>query len=394
MLRTLSLLVVLIAFVTHGLTSVAHAPEAPPASHSGRSLGYDEPKIKPKVVIISLFASEGSVWYNIPEFNLLAHNVTVPGLSPLFPNVHCTKNGAICQLTTGAAEINAALSMSALLYSPSFDLTSTYFLIAGIGGISPKLGTIGSVTFARFAVQVALQYEIDAREKPADFPTGYIPQGSSAPGQYPGTLYGTEVFEVNDALRKIAVTLAKTASLNDTAAAQADRARYNTSAIFASGAAPPSVVACDTATSDTFWSGSLLAEAFENTTALFTNGTGVYCTTQQEDNAVLAALLRGALWGAVQFSRVIVMRTGSDFDRQSEGQTATENLFAAGAGFRPALNNVYIAGVKVVEGIVEGWEKTFKQGVQPTNYVGDVLGSLSGRPDLRRDIAHDRQIVI
>lgn len=54
-------------------------------------------------------------------------------------------------------------------------------------------------------MQVALQYEIDAREKPDNFSTGYIPQGSFAPDQYPLSIYGTEVFEVNDALRQIAI---------------------------------------------------------------------------------------------------------------------------------------------------------------------------------------------
>ncbi|GLB43406.1 putative purine nucleoside [Lyophyllum shimeji] len=376
MWKTSPLLLVLTIFATyvlsHPWTGVANE-----ASYQSRSVSV----IKPKVFIISLFGAEGAVWYHIPEFNLLARNITVPGLSRSFPDVHCTADGSVCQVVTGSAEINAALSMASLLHSPSFNLTNTYFLIAGIAGISPKLGTLGSVTFARYAVQVGLQYEIDAREIPANFPTGYIPQGSSAPWEYPRSIYGTEVYEVNDALRKIAVTFAKNATLNDTAAAQAYRAYYATSSVYAMGAAPPSVVECDTATSDNFWSGALLADAFENTTTLFTNGTGVYCTTQQEDNAVLAALLRGALRGAVQFSRVIVMRTGSDFDRPYDGQSAADNLFAAGAGFGPALKNVYLAGVKVVQGIVEGWDGTFKQGVQPTNYVGDISWSLPGNPD-------------
>ena len=45
-------------------------------------------------------------------------------------------------------------------------------MIAGIAGINPKVATLGSVTFARYAVQVALQYEFDAREIPSNFTTG------------------------------------------------------------------------------------------------------------------------------------------------------------------------------------------------------------------------------
>jgi len=38
-------------------------------------------------------------------------------------------------------------------------------------------------------------------------------------------------------------------------------------------------------------SGTLLAEAFGNYTTLVTNGTGVYATTAQEDNATLEGIL-------------------------------------------------------------------------------------------------------
>jgi purine nucleoside permease len=57
--------------------------------------------IKPKIVIISMFPPEAGVWYGIPDFNVLAHNITVPGLSPLFPDVHCTEDADVCQVTLG-----------------------------------------------------------------------------------------------------------------------------------------------------------------------------------------------------------------------------------------------------------------------------------------------------
>lgn len=38
------------------------------------------------------------------------------------------------------------------------------FIVAGIAGVNPKIASIGSVTFARYAVQVALQYEIDGEK--------------------------------------------------------------------------------------------------------------------------------------------------------------------------------------------------------------------------------------
>ena len=84
--------------------------------------------IKPKVFIISMFDPEGEVWYGIPEFDILALNVTVPGFSPLYPDAHCTADGDVCELITGESEINAAVTIASLVRYPRFDLTSSYFV--------------------------------------------------------------------------------------------------------------------------------------------------------------------------------------------------------------------------------------------------------------------------
>ncbi|KAI4254806.1 MAG: hypothetical protein LQ352_002901 [Teloschistes flavicans] len=358
------------------ITTVAGSPALDLVSRNHQHV------VKPKVFLIDMFPPEGDVWYNIPEFNLLERNITVPGFSPLFPDAHCTKDGNVCQIVTGESEINAAASITALTFSPLFDLRRTYFMIAGIAGISPKVATLGSVTFARYAIQVALQYEFDAREIPDNFTTGYVPLGSFSPTQYPDSIYGTEVFEVNDALRQLAIGFAKTATLNDSSDAMAYRANYASTLAYTAGSQPPSVVACDVATSDVYFSGTLLSEAFENTTKLFTNGSGEYCTTAQEDNATLEALLRGAINNLTDFSRIIVLRTASDFDRPYADEADTVNLFYANqGGFEPAIQNIYLAGVKVVEGILQEWDSTFKKGVKPSNYIGDIFGSLGGVPD-------------
>lgn len=348
-------------------------------------LSHKEKRAKPlapKVFMINMFAPEADVWYGIEEFDLLAQNITIPGFSPLFPDAHCTADGQICQMVTGESEINAATSVSALVFSGYFDLKKTYFMIAGIAGVNPEVATLASVTFAKYAVQVALQYEFDAREIPANFTNGYVPFGAYSPDQYPVFIYGTEVFEVNEALRDVAVSLASTAVLNDTAASQAYRALYAPVSAYAAAAAPPSVVACDVATSDVYYSGTLLSQAFENTTKLFTNGSGVYCSTAQEDNASLEALLRATAQNLTDFSRIIVMRTCSDFDRPPPGVSDIDNLlYVDQGGFAPSVKNIYLAGVKVIEGIVDGWESTFKKGVNATNYVGDIFATLGGTPD-------------
>ena len=237
-----------------------------------------------------------------------------------YPHVHCNLDQSVCQVTTGMAEINAAATIMALALSPKFDLRSTYWLLAGIAGVNPKYATLGSVALSRFSVQVALQYEFDAREVPDNFTTGYFPIGSYGPGQYPASIYGTEVMELNEALRDAAYGFALNTTLSDDMNSTLYRQKYkgngkgdgigSDSSEYLAAIETPSVVRCDSATSDVYFSGKLLSEAFENVTTLMTNGSGQYCMTAQEDNAVLEVLLRLTIENRVDFTRVILMRTG------------------------------------------------------------------------------------
>jgi purine nucleoside permease len=180
----------------------------------------------------------------------------------------------------------------------------------------------------------------------------------------------------------VAISFASGVKLNDSQTCKDYRAKYVGVSSYAAGAEGPSVLGCDVATSDVYYSGTRLSEAFENTTHIWTNGSGVYCTTAQEDNASLEAIMRAAQKNLTDFSRVIVMRTASDFDRPPPGVSEIRNLlYAHQGGFPPAIQNIYIAGIKVVEGILDGWNSTFAKGIKPKNYVGDIFATLGGKPD-------------
>ena len=237
------------------------------------------------------------------------------------------------------------------------------------------------MSLARYAVQVGLEYEIDAREKPATFSTGYVPLGAKAPDQFPVFEYGTEVFELNVALRDRAFRHASTGKLNDSPVAKAYRKKYP----HAPANKPPTVIKGDVTSSDAFWHGDLLGESFGDYVTLLTNGTGRYCTTAQEDNAVMEALLRGALYGRVDFSRIIALRTAANFDRPPPGETAAQQLFYDDqGGFLESLQNIYIAGRPIVDDILRNWNSVFRAGIKPKNYVGDIFNSLPGpiEPDI------------
>ena len=64
-----------------------------------------------------------------------------------------------------------------------------------------------------------------------------------APSQYPKSIYGTEVFELNINLRDTAIALASNVTLNDSSTAIAYRALYD----YAPANEPPKVIAGDSA---------------------------------------------------------------------------------------------------------------------------------------------------
>jgi purine nucleoside permease len=254
---------------------------------------------------------------------------------------------------------NVAASISALVFSRQFDLTQTYFLIAGISGIDPTQGTLGSAAWARYLVDFGIAWEIDAREIPKAWSTGYLGINTRAPGEKPPLDYRTEVFRLNEKLVQKALTLSQSAKLEDSDAAVAYRANWD----IAPANQPPSVIQCDTAAGDTWWHGELLEKRAQDWTKLLTDGDGTYCTTQQEDNATYEALKRGSSAGLLDLERVAVLRTASNFDRPYPGQTAYDSLVTSiSGGFLPSIANLYQAGGPLITSIVKDWEM-WKDGV-------------------------------
>ncbi|KAF7543874.1 hypothetical protein G7Z17_g10387 [Cylindrodendrum hubeiense] len=359
-----------------------HVTARPSPSNSSRA----DP-VAPKVMILSMWSPEGQIWHDqLPGSglgNLTSRSIHSPGFSMLFPRAFCTEDGAICQLTLGEGEINSAATLMALVLSPKFNLGQTYFLLAGIAGVNPRYGTLGTVALARYAVQVALQYEIDPRSLPSEWSTGYIAYGRNQPHEYPFITYGTEVFELNAELQDTAYKLASRATLRDAEGPRSYRNLYKPlGESYRMASQPPTVIKCDTATSDVYYSGSRLSEAFENTTSVWTNGTGSYCMSAQEDNATLEVLIRAAIEKLLDFGRVIVLRTGSNFDRPPPGRSDLEHLTDAQQnGFSIAIDNIFLAGSLIIKGIIEDWDCTFREGISTENYIGDIFGSLGGKPD-------------
>ena len=309
-----------------------------------------------KVMIISMFGPEGQVWLDrLGPWR----DIAVPGLSPDYPAVHCNRS-TVCVVTTGMGHSNAAASMTALVFSRMFDLSRAYFIVAGIGGIDPARGTLGSAAWARYLVDFGIQWEIDAREIPPGWTTGYLGIDTTSPTQKPTLDYRTEVFQLNEALLSAAYALSRDVRLADSAQAQVARAKFT----YGPANQPPSVLQCDTVSDDTWFSGTLLVQRARDWTKIVTDGRGDFCTAQQEDNATYEALKRGATARLLDLDRIAVLRAGANFMGPHDGQSSADNLlnYTTQGGFPIALENLYRAGSPLVQQIVDNW-RTWRRGV-------------------------------
>ncbi|KAK6540582.1 hypothetical protein TWF694_009372 [Orbilia ellipsospora] len=339
--------------------------------------------IAPKVFIFAMFDQEASNWLAKDSDIQFEHTIVLPGLSRGYDKVYYTADGDICLLIVGTALINAALSTYALTSSPMFDLRKTYFILSGISGVNPKRATIGSVSFAKFAIQMDTQLEWDSREIPSSWITGYAPLEGTAPDSFPGLLHGSEVYELNEKLQQLAISFAKTAKLHDTPAAEELRVPYRNSlnGVYKAALTKPMVLEGDVASSNVFFHGRYICEGVEKLFKIYTSGQADYVMTANEDTAILTALLRAAIQEKVDFGRVILTRAGCNFDREAVDDPPTLPFEMDRGGVAPATRNLYLTGVKIAFGIVKEWEKHFDGGIETKNYVGDVFGSLGREPD-------------
>ena len=303
--------------------------------------------LAPKVLVITMFKDEADNWLKNEK---LDEKLAIPGLSKALPEISCNDKG-LCLVTTSMGYANAASSISALVHSDALDLSRTYFLIAGIAGVDPAQGTIGSAHWARYAIDGGLQWEIDGRATPEGWPGGYFGHFHEKARRQAETRLWHGMFHLNEALTEKAYQLSKDAELVDSDVAKADRAHYPS----APANAPPAVSICDTVSDDTWWACKQMSAEMAAWAKTLTDGAATYCTTQQEDNATLTALQRADM-GRLDMSRVAILRAAADFDQEYPGETAAQLLAADPGGFVPSVVNAYRVGSKLTEAIVGNWD--------------------------------------
>ncbi|NVK57247.1 MAG: purine nucleoside permease [Alteromonadaceae bacterium] len=277
-----------------------------------------------------------------------------------FHDIYYNPEKGVLGMVTGMGISRASSAFMALGLDPRFDLTKAYWLVAGIAGIDPQDGSIGSAIWADYLVDGDLAHQIDAREVPNDWKTGYFPLFAHAP--YPESdeevvATNGEAFQLNTQLVDWAYALTKDMTLMDTDAMQALRSKYTE---MPAAQQPPTVLRGDHLSASTFWHGKLLNDWANDWTSYWTNGKGNFMTSGMEDTGSYQSMVFLDNAGLVDKERFLVLRTASNFTMQPASLTAAENLKAesSGAGYagmRPALEAAYKVGSKVVDEIVLNW---------------------------------------
>ncbi|PWN88878.1 purine nucleoside permease, partial [Acaromyces ingoldii] len=335
--------------------------------------------VKPRLLLITMFTLERNVWLSRWP-GLLAHNITIPGLSPLFPHVHCESSGRVCLITTGEGQINAASTMTSLFFTSShygLDLRSSYLFVTGIAGVDPRHATLGSAAFARYAVQVEQQYALSQNEVPDNFTSDVWSYGTTQPGEFPTEVYGTEVYSLNHPLAHAAYALASKQTLNDSSTAKAYRAQFTAANDTKLGAEGPKALLGDVATSDLYFAGRRYSDDFALTTATLTNGSATMVMSAQEDNATLEALLRAHRAGLADYARALVLRTASDILFAPPNLSEYAGFEATQGGLQPSLDNIYIAAKPFVDSLLDDgqWRAKWAKGITPQRRgLGDIYG--------------------
>ncbi len=182
-----------------------------------------------KVVVVTMFERGADTGDQPGELQYWVERNHLDRVIPFpqgFHDLRMNSDGVLAVLTgVGTAKSTAAIM--ALGMDPRFDLTKAYWLVAGIAGINPARGSLGSAAWAEWVVDGDLAREIDAREIPANWKTGYLPLRGSVPYQQPLDSGEGEVYHLDPSLIDWAFHLTAHIKLDDSDAMRTARNVYS-----------------------------------------------------------------------------------------------------------------------------------------------------------------------
>ncbi|HYL85541.1 MAG TPA: purine nucleoside permease [Candidatus Angelobacter sp.] len=311
-----------------------------------------------KVVVVAMFEAGEDTGDMPGEYQLWVereHLDQIISMPAAFHHARLNKDGVL-GILTGAGTAKAAASVMAVGLDPRFDFSKAYWIVAGIAGGDPADVSLGSAVWAEHVIDGDLAYEIDARQIPAQWPTGYVPLRRATPYEPPAQPESGEVYTLNPSLVSWALRLTQSTPLRDSEELRKARERFTG---FANALKPPFVTKGDDLSSSTFWHGSRMNEWANAWTRYYTQGQGNYMVCGMEDTGTLQALTFLAQAGRVDFQRVLVLRTVSNYDQEPSGSSVADSLKSIVgrkySAYFQALEAAETVGDAVVRDLVAHW---------------------------------------
>jgi len=311
-----------------------------------------------KVVVVTTFEVGADTGDRPGELQYWVERDRLDQTLPLPAGYHALHMNADGEMTvtTGEGAAHAAATIMALGLDPRFDLSHAYWIVAAIAGASPDRASLGSAAWARYVVDGDLSYELDAREIPPGWTTGYVPFNKKQPFEDPAAPQDGQVYALNPSLVDWAYGLTRATPLADTDKLKQARTGYTGAA-----AQPPSVLEGDELSASTFWYGRKMDAWAAQWVPYFTGGKGVFTTTAMEDSGILQSLQFLSIAGRADFNRVLVLRTVSNFDQPPPGVSTVDTFIRQRSGglaaYMPSLESAYAVGHVVVNELITNWPK-------------------------------------
>jgi purine nucleoside permease len=313
--------------------------------------------IEVKIVLVTMFEIGADTGDTAGEFQLWKERRSLDQVFPFqaHHDLHFNAQDSILVIVTGAGTAKAAASIMALGMDSRFDLSNSYWLVAGIAGFDPADASVGSAAWAEYLVDGDLAHEIDAREKPEDWEWGYIARHTKVPFDPNKPIPRGEVFRANPSLAEWAFQLTRDMQLPDSEEAAAARARYTD---HPNARRPPFVLKGDNLAALTFWHGEILNAWANAWVDYWSDGNGEFVSSAMEETGTFQSLTYLNKIDRVDIDRVMVLRTASNYTMPPPGVTAAENLLAENEGYSGlalAVESAYLVGSVVIDEILENW---------------------------------------
>lgn len=318
-----------------------------------------------RMVVVTMFEIGEDTGDAPGEFQLWRERLALDQRIP-FPQSHhdlfYNPRTQVLGMVTGIGTAKSTAATMALGLDPRFDLTRAYWLVAGIAGIDPEDASIGSAAWATYLVDGDLAHEIDVREIPADWDTGYFARYTKRPWDPAVPEPTGELFVANTALRDWAYELTRDITLPDPPGLAEERMRFTQ---HANAQRPPFVLKGDQLAAMTFWHGAIMNRWANRWVDYWTGGQGEFVTSAMEDTGTAQSLDYLDRIGRVDKDRLMVLRAGSNYTMPPPGVTAADYLLRENegyAGLTASLESLYLVGSAVIDELLGDWE-TYRETV-------------------------------